>query len=68
MPPTQATITVTLIAAAAVLAGTGVFVSRLTRRRGLVAAGVVLLVAVGLYLLSVLTWRLHAPAGAGNGG
>ena len=45
-----------------------IFVSRLVRHRVALAIEMALLLAIGLLLVSVLAWRLHAPDGVGNGG
>jgi hypothetical protein len=65
MPGTQGGIDLALIAAAALLAGAAAFL-RLGRLRFVAAAAVILTSAVGLYFASIIAWRLHAPASAGN--
>lgn len=67
LPTTQAWIDVALIATSAALVGIAASL-RLGRRRVLAAVAIVVTTAVGLYLLSVIAWRLHAPVSAGNGG
>ena len=65
MPGMQGGIDLALIAAAALLAGCAVFL-RLGRLRLVTAAVVTVASGVGLYFASVIAWRLHAPASAGN--
>ena len=65
MPTTQAWIDVALIATAAVLVGVAASL-RLGRLRLFAAVATIVTSAVDLYFLSVIVWRLHAPAGAGN--
>jgi hypothetical protein len=65
VPTTQAWIDVALITTSAVLVGVAASF-RLGRLRLLAAVAIVVTTAVGLYLLSVITWRIHAPVGAGN--
>jgi hypothetical protein len=65
MPTTQAWIDVALIGTSAVLVGIAASL-RLGRLRPLAAVVIVVTSAVGLYFLSVIAWRLHAPVSAGN--
>jgi hypothetical protein len=65
MPTTQAWIDVALIATSAVLVGIAASL-RLGGLRLLAAVAIVVTTAAGLYLLSVIAWRIHAPASAGN--
>jgi hypothetical protein len=65
MPTMQAWIDVALTATAAVLVGVAAAL-RLWRVRLLAAVAIVVASAVGLYFLSVITWRLHAPGSAGS--
>lgn len=65
MPRTQAAIDLALIAAAALLAGAATLVP-VARRRLIGATAVFIVCAVVLYFSSVIAWRLHAPASAGN--
>jgi len=65
IPSPQSDISFWLDLAAAAFAG--VFGARVARHRlagTLVAA---LVVALGVFLLIALVWRIHAPASAGNG-
>jgi hypothetical protein len=64
---TQQWIDVALIASSAVLVGVAASL-RLGRPRLLATIAIAVTSAVGLYLLSVLAWRLHSPSSAGNGG
>jgi hypothetical protein len=65
MPTTQTWIDVALTATAAVLVGVAASLW-LRRLRLLAAVAIAVTSAVGLYFLSVIVWRLHAPASAGN--
>jgi hypothetical protein len=65
MPTAQAWIDVALIATAAVLVGVAAS-PWLARLRLVAAIAIVVTSAVGLYFLSVIVWRLHAPASGGN--
>ena len=65
MPTTQAWIDVALTATAAVLVGVAASLW-LRRLRLLAAVAIAVTSAVGLYFLSVIVWRLHAPVSAGN--
>jgi hypothetical protein len=65
MPTTQAWIDLALIASSAVLGGTAGSL-RFGRRRLLAASAFAVTSAVGLYFVSVIVWRLHAPSSAGN--
>ena len=67
MPTNQAWMDLALLVLSAALAGVAVL--RTARSRQLLSAVAVTAgSAVGLYLISVLAWRLHAPVSAGNGG
>jgi hypothetical protein len=67
MPSTQMWIDLALIAASAALAALAA--SHGFRRFRLPAElAIAVTSAAGLYLLSVVAWRLHSPASAGNGG
>jgi hypothetical protein len=65
MPTTQAWIDVALIATSAVLLGVAASLW-LRRLRLFAATAIVVTSAAGLYFLSVIAWRLHAPVSAGN--
>ncbi len=67
MPSPEGAVLLALMAAAAVLFG--IAATALTHRWRLLA-GLSTCLASGcvLSLLSILTWRLHAPVSAGNGG
>ena len=66
MPTREGDIDLALIAVSALLFG----ISAATTFRHRVLAGLSAWLASGgvLYLLSIITWRLHAPVSAGNGG
>jgi hypothetical protein len=65
IPSPQAEINLALNVTAAMLAG--VFAGRVTGHRLSSAVAAALLVANGVFLLTVLVWRIDAPVGAGNG-
>jgi len=66
MPTHEEEIDLALIAVSAVLFGISAAIT--FRRRAV--AGLTAWLASGcvLYVLSIITWRLHAPVSAGNGG
>jgi hypothetical protein len=65
MPTTQSWIDIALIAASAVLVAVAASL-RLGRLRLLAAIAIFVASGIALYFLSVIAWRLHAPASAGN--
>jgi hypothetical protein len=66
MPAREGDIDLALVAVSALLFG----ISAASTFRHRVLAGLSAWLASGcvLYLLSIMTWRLHAPVSAGNGG
>jgi hypothetical protein len=66
MPTREGDIDLALVAVSALLFG----ISAASTFRHRVLAGLSAWLASGciLYLLSIITWRLHAPVSAGNGG
>lgn len=67
MPHTQAAVDLALLLASAILVGVAIFI-RFDSRRLPAAVLASIASAAVLFLVSVVAWRLHAPASAGNGG
>ncbi|MDX6399509.1 MAG: hypothetical protein QOF27_115 [Gaiellaceae bacterium] len=66
MPTREGDIDLALIAVSAVLFGISAAIT--FRRRALAGLSAWFASGCVLYLLSIITWRLHAPVSAGNGG